>query len=211
MCYAREFLIKEKDMIKRNRWEDHYTRRARREKWLARSIYKLEEIDRQFNLIHRGDGLLDLGCYPGSWAQYAIKKVGPRGDVVGVDLKEPEGFFGPYFRFINSDVFSLDLQWLTKEIKPRDLVMSDMAPQTSGIRVADTSRSLALAEKALEIALVMLKEKGRFLCKVFEGEGFKAYRDKCDRHFQQVRLVRPSAVRKGSREVFVLGLGLIRV
>jgi 23S rRNA (uridine2552-2'-O)-methyltransferase len=194
-------------MAKRGTWEDHYTRRARSEKWLARSVYKLEEIDKKFKLIRHGQRLLDLGCSPGSWSQYSIKKVGPQGDVVGVDLKGPPPFLAPNFRFIEGDILTLDPQWLTKEIGKRDLVISDMAPYTTGIKLADTSRSMELAERSLEIALIVLKKQGHLLCKVFEGEDLKTLRRKFARCFDQTRLVRPSAVRKGSKEIYVLGSG----
>ena len=85
-------------MTKGNKWKDHYTERAREEKWLARSVYKLEEIDRKYRFIRRGCRLLDLGCYPGSWSQYCINKVGKRGEVVGLDIKEPEQFFNDVAR-----------------------------------------------------------------------------------------------------------------
>ena len=83
--------------MKANRWDDHLTRQARDEKWLARSVYKLQEIDNKYKLIGKGDRLLDLGCYPGSWSQYGIKKVGLEGDVVGIDLKRPNRLFYPNF------------------------------------------------------------------------------------------------------------------
>jgi len=194
-------------MIKGDRWEDHYTRRARHEKWLARSVYKLEEIDKRFKFIHQGDRILDLGCYPGSWSQYSIKRVGPKGEVVGVDIKKPDRLSAPNFRFIKADVFDLDVEWLEGEIDPRDSVISDLSPHTTGIRLADTSRSMELAGKALGIALAMLKRKGHFLCKVFEGEDLKGFKNEFTLHFNQVRSIRPSAVRKGSREVYLLGLG----
>ena len=102
----------------------------------------------------------------------------------------------------------MDPQWLVKEIGKRDLVVSDLAPYTTGIKLADTSRSMELAERSLEIALIVLKEQGHLLCKVFEGEDLKTLRRKFDRCFDQTRLVRPSAVRKGSKEIYVLGLRL---
>jgi 23S rRNA (uridine2552-2'-O)-methyltransferase len=197
-------------MGKRNKWEDHYTRRARDEKWVARSVYKLEEIDRRFKLIGRGHRLLDLGCYPGSWSQYSLEKVGPRGEVIGVDLREPERFSAPNFRFIKADVLILDIEWLAREIGFRDTVISDLAPQTTGIKVADTSRSMELAKTALEISLALLKEKGHFLCKVFEGEDLKPLRNEVKNRFDQMRLIRPSAVRKGSKEIYLLGFGLVK-
>ena len=193
-------------MGKTNTWEDHYTRRAREERWLARSVYKLEEIDRKGHLIRAGDRVLDLGCYPGSWSQYSALKVGPRGEVVGVDLKRPDRFSSPRFRFIEADVLSLEVAWLREQVGTRDLVISDLAPATSGIPVTDTSRSIELARHSLEIALAVLKKGGHFLCKVFEGPDVKAFRTELAEHFARVQAHRPSAVRKASREIYLLAL-----
>jgi 23S rRNA (uridine2552-2'-O)-methyltransferase len=195
-------------MVKRDRWEDHFTRKAKDENWLARSVYKLEEIDRHFRLFRPGSRVLDLGCYPGSWSQYSIGRVGPRGEVVGVDLKEPDRFSAPNFRFIKADVLTLDAGWLTDRVSLRDAVTSDLSPKTTGIRPLDTSRSMELAQTALQISLAVLKGKGHFLCKVFEGEDLNVLREEFTRHFHKIRLIRPSAVRRGSREVYLLGLGL---
>ena len=192
--------------MSRTSWEDHFTRRARDEKWLARSVYKLEEIDRRYRLINTGQRILDLGCYPGSWSQYCTRRVGPQGEVVGVDLKRPDRFDAPNFKFLQADVLNLDLDQLKKEISPRNVVVSDLAPQTSGIHTVDTSRSMELARKALVIALVLLQQGGHFLCKVFEGEDIKDFRMELSRHFEEARTVRPAAVRKASREVYLLGL-----
>jgi 23S rRNA (uridine2552-2'-O)-methyltransferase len=195
-------------MGKTNTWEDHYTRRARQERWLARSVYKLEEIDRKVRLIRPGDRVLDLGCYPGSWSQYSVVKVGPKGEVVGVDLKEPDRFSSPRFRFIAADVLSLDVAWLREQVGTRDLVISDLAPATSGISVTDTSRSIELARRALEVALAVLKKGGHFLCKVFEGPDVKAFRTELGEQFARVQTHRPSAVRKASREIYLLARNL---
>jgi 23S rRNA (uridine2552-2'-O)-methyltransferase len=193
----------------RGKWQDHYARRARDEKWLARSVYKLEEIDRRYKLIREGHFVLDLGCYPGSWCQYSSKKVGPRGQVLGIDLKKPDRFSAPNFRFLKADVLDLDPAWLANASGRRDVVLSDLAPQTSGIHVADTSRSMGLAKCALAIALAMLKKRGHFLCKVFEGEDIEELRGDMACHFEAVRTLRPAAVRRKSREVYLLGLSLI--
>jgi 23S rRNA (uridine2552-2'-O)-methyltransferase len=190
-------------------WDDHYALRARKEQWLARSVYKLEEIDKKYKLLGPGDRVLDLGCYPGSWSQYGLKKVGPKGEVVGVDLKKPQGFSAPNFKFIQADILTLDIEVLVDQIGLRDGVLSDLAPRTSGIGVTDAARSLRLAERALEIALALLKKGGNFLCKVFEGEDLPAYRKEILQRFRQGRTVRPAAVRKASREVYILGLDLI--
>jgi 23S rRNA (uridine2552-2'-O)-methyltransferase len=196
-------------MKKQHTWKDHYSKRAKEEKWLARSVYKLEEIDKKHRIIRPGFRLLDLGCYPGSWAQYCIKRVGKRGEVIGLDIKAPEQLKAENFRFIKGDILTLETEWLAQEVGKADVVISDLAPKTTGISLVDTSRSLALAEKALEIALMVLREKGHFLCKVFEGGDFKAFRDKASDFFDQVRVLRPSAVRKRSREVYLLGFSLL--
>ena len=174
-------------MAKGNRWKDHYTDRARKEKWLARSVYKLEEIDKKHRLISKGCRLMDLGCYPGSWTQYCIKKIGQGGKVVGVDLKKPERFGSPNFRFIQSDILELDVKLLADESGEMDLVISDLAPKTTGIGVADSSRSMELSEKALEIALSVLKKNGHFLCKIFEGEDLKEFKDRTRSYFKKVQ------------------------
>lgn len=192
-------------MAKGNRWKDHYTDRAREENWLARSVYKLEEIDKKYRLIRKGCRLMDLGCYPGSWTQYCVKK-GQSGKIVGVDLKKPERFTSPNFRFILADILELDVKWLADEAGEMDLVISDLAPKTTGIGVADASRSMELSEKALEIALTVLKINGHFLCKIFEGEDLKEFKDRTNSYFKRVQLIRPAAVRKRSREVYLLGL-----
>ena len=96
--------------MKGNRWDDHYARKARQEQWLARSVYKLQEIDKRFQLIRKGNRILDLGCYPGSWSQFASLKAGPEGEVVGVDLNPPEGFFSWRKFFIEVDSFLKDFE-----------------------------------------------------------------------------------------------------
>jgi len=192
--------------MKGNRWDDHYARQARHEKWLARSIFKLQEIDTKYKLMGKGDRVLDLGCYPGSWSQYGIRRVGSEGDVIGIDLKRPDRLSSPNFKFIQEDILTVADERLRGEVGPRDVVLSDLAPQTTGIRLTDESRSLSLARRALEIARLLLEKKGRFLCKVFEGEDLKAFQSDILRQFSRVRLVRPKATRKRSREVYVVGL-----
>lgn len=193
-----------------NRWEDHYTRLARDEKWLARSVYKLEQIDKRFKIFQKGDRLLDIGCFPGSWSQYGLKRVGSKGEVVGMDLTPPRHSFPSNFRFIQADVLSLDLEWLGEEIALRDVVISDLAPQTTGIKLVDAIRSVSLAGRAAEIAYAVLKKKGHFICKVFEGEALNAFRAETSTHFRQTKLFRPTATRKGSREIYLVGLDLVK-
>jgi 23S rRNA (uridine2552-2'-O)-methyltransferase len=191
-----------------NKWKDHYTDRAREENWLARSVYKLEEIDKKYKLIKQGSRILDLGCYPGSWTQFCLKKAGQGGRIIGIDLQMPEKISAPNFRFIEADILAFNPE--TYDLGVIDMVISDLAPQTTGNKFTDTCGSMALVEKAFEITLVVLKKDGHFICKVFEGEDFKPFKDKVSGYFDQTRILRPSAVRKRSREVYLIGIGFIK-
>lgn len=193
---------------KKNKWNDHYAQKAKKEKWLARSVYKLEEIDKRFKIIQKGDRIVDLGCYPGSWSQYCLEKVSPGGKVIGIDQKIPEGVSSSNFRFIEADVLALNGEELKKETGPVNVVISDLAPKTTGIHFTDVSRSIELAEKALMIALSLIDRDGRFLCKVFEGSGFKEFKDLCGAYFYPIKIFKPPAVRKKSRELYLTGLSL---
>ncbi len=153
--------------------------------------------------------MLDLGCFPGSWSQYAIGKVGKQGDVVGIDLHAPKAFSPANFRCIEADIEAIEPEWLAAEISPRNLVLSDLAPPTTGIRGTDATRSMFLAEKAARIARVLLKNRGHFVCKIFEGEDLKTFKSNISPSFQQIRLFRPKATRKRSREVYLVGTGFI--
>jgi len=189
------------------RWADHYTEKAKREDWLARSVYKLQEIDKKTQLIAPGYRILDLGCYPGSWSQYCIKKVGAGGQVTGIDIKQPERLRAKNFQFISADVLSLDLEWLKDEIEIQDVVLSDMAPKTTGSAITDVARSLELAYRALSIAIRLLRSRGNFLCKIFEGEGFQDFKHEAFSNFRNARLIRPDSTRRRSREIYLVGLG----
>jgi 23S rRNA (uridine2552-2'-O)-methyltransferase len=129
--------------------------------------------------------------------------------VTGIDLTQPDRLSSPNFRFLQADILTLEIEALVRKIGPMDVVLSDLAPQTTGIKVTDASRSMALARRAEEIALAVLKKKGHFLCKVFEGEDLKSFRSEVSTHFRQVRLFRSRATRKGSREVYLVGLGFV--
>ncbi len=186
--------------------QDHYFKKAKAKGYSARSVYKLQEIDVKYGLIRRGARVLDLGCAPGSWLQYCASKVGPEGRVAGVDLKLPGVEFGSQVKLIRGDVREADIIKRLQELSSAfDVVLSDMAPATSGIRLADTQRSLELAEVALGIAENMLKSGGAFLVKVLEGEGFRAYAARIKAAFRRYRIIRPQATRKSSSEIYILG------
>lgn len=195
---------------------DAYYRKAKEEGWLARSVFKLEELDRDFKLIRPGDNVLDLGSAPGSWMQYAERRVQQaKGRLVGIDLLPVQISFGPHVRILQGDVFTAEVRELLplgleaaegEELRPFDVVLSDMAPNTTGIRSVDQARSMALAERALELALRVLRPGGRFCVKVFEGQDFPEYLDALKAGFRTVKVRRPKGVRAGSMETYVVAL-----
>ncbi|HDR15296.1 MAG TPA: RlmE family RNA methyltransferase [Desulfobacteraceae bacterium] len=191
--------------MKGNRWEDHYTRRARQEQWRARSVYKLKEIDARFKILRKGSKVLDLGCHPGSWSQYCLSRVGAEGVVVGIDLVPVNKMPAGNFHFIQADINEIDETLLTDFMPRADVVLSDMAPGTTGSRVTDSARSFALGGKALETAEKMLNNGGVFVCKLLEGESVRDFVSKMGTRFRDVRIYRPKATRKRSSEVYVVG------
>ncbi len=190
------------------RIHDYYFKKAKREGFPARSVYKLKEIQKRFHIIRRGQWVLDLGAFPGSWTKYAAGLVGPRGGIIAVDLK---GIKNPPENVVvlEQDVFTLTTEKL-KDITPRlDVVLSDMAPATTGRRDVDHLRSIALSERALDLANGLLHRKGTFLCKVFQGEDLNQFRKLCLDRFHSIRLVKPKSSRKESVEIFLLCSGKV--
>jgi len=182
---------------------DRFSRRAKAEGYAARSVYKLQEMDRRHSLLRPGDRVLDLGCHPGSWLEYAADRVGPRGQVVGVDL-QPTTAAAANVQTVAADVFDLEPESLGPDAF--DVVLSDMAPSTIGHAFTDAARSAALAERALELALLVLKPGGRFVAQIFLGEGEARLRDQVRSHFNRVKFAKPEAVRQRSREVYLIAL-----
>lgn len=192
---------------KKNPWADHLTHAAKKEGYAARSVYKLQEIDRRCKILRPGKKVLDLGCSPGSWLQFIAKAVGPGGRVTGLDLS-PAGISAtPNMRILNGDITDPEGAWRRELDAPFDAVVSDMAPNTSGIKTADALRSVALCESALVLADEVLAPGGDFVVKIFQGEGFDGFLAQVKDRFEKVRIVRPEAVRKASREVYIVGTG----
>ncbi len=189
--------------------QDHYFRKAKKEHYLARAIYKLEEIQKKYRILRPGDRVLDLGAFPGSWIQLASGIVGPPGLVVGIDLKLIEHSFPKHVTTMQGDIF--DREFVDNSLRPYipfDRVLSDMAPATSGIKVADSARSALLFERALEIARSVLKPGGTFLAKIFQGSEFHQLLSEVKKEFAQTRVVKPEASRKQSREIYILAINL---
>ena len=190
---------------KKKSWADHYTRRAKKEGYPARSAYKLKALDQKFNLIRPGQKILDLGCAPGSWLLYAAKKVTPTGMVWGIDLKEVTITLPNHVTAIVADIFDLDALFWEKAPWPFDLILSDMAPATTGNKNTDSARSEALCESALFLAKKRLKKNGAVAFKIFQGPGLISFREEMQRAFKRVDLFKPSSSRKMSKEIYLVG------
>jgi 23S rRNA (uridine2552-2'-O)-methyltransferase len=196
---------------------DTYYRKAKSEGYLARSIYKLEEIDEQLKVLKPSDWVLDLGCAPGSWLQYVSRKVKPEknGQVVGIDLLPVATNFPAHVHVIENDVYEINAEDLLPpstnaragQKAPFDVILSDMAPNTTGVRAVDQARSIGLCERALSLAESLLKKNGNFCFKVFEGGELANFILLLRKQFKTVKVRRPKGTRPGSMETYVVALG----
>lgn len=186
---------------KKTGWnDDHYTKKARDGAFKARSVFKLEELDRKFGLFRKGDTVLDLGCAPGSWLQYVLTRIGPAGRATGIDLQETSI---PGAECIRADIFSFPLETLP----PCNAVISDMAPATSGQPFVDAQRSLELCRSAFTAAERLLKPGGAFVCKIFQGEDLDTFFRELKPRFTALHRLKPESSREKSREIFIVGTG----
>ena len=185
-------------------WQDHYSLQAKKDRFPARSIYKLAEIQKKHRLIKKGDRVLDLGCAPGSWMLYAAKLTGPKGRIIGIDLKPASIQLSAHMKIITADVFALDIESLGKDF---NVVLSDMAPATTGHKAVDAARSYNLCETALNIAQSILLPGGSFVCKIFQGPDFNLFSDAVRAGFKGRKIFKPQSSRKASKEIYVIGLG----
>ncbi|WP_319407464.1 RlmE family RNA methyltransferase [uncultured Desulfosarcina sp.] len=192
---------------KKNPWADHYTRQAQKDNFAARSVYKLQEIQKKVRILKRGARVLDLGCAPGSWLQFAAQTIGPDGRLVGIDLMPVTIGLPDQVTVITGDVADIEGHLARLGQTRFDVVLSDMAPATTGNRHVDEARSMGLCEAALDIAEKTLVPGGSFVCKIFQGSDFKTLTEGVKRRFDRQAAFRPQSTRKASREVFVIGLG----
>ncbi len=191
---------------KKASWSDYYTRQAKIDKYPARAVYKLKEIQGKYNLLKKGDRVLDLGCAPGSWLTYAAEIVGSKGIVIGIDLNQIGTILPKNALIFNYDVLSFDIT-TKKEIKKGfNSVISDMAPCTTGSKRVDAARSFVLCSAALEIADSVLKPGGMFVCKIFQGSDLKKFSSYVNKKFKRQLLFKPKSSRKTSKEIYVIGL-----
>ncbi len=186
-------------------FEDPFVKRARKEGYRSRAVYKLAEVDKRDRLFAPGMTVVDLGAAPGGWSQYARRRVGPKGSVIALDILPIEPIVG--VEVIQGDFSEdvvLDLLFECLGGRPVDLVMSDLAPNISGIAPSDQARSLYLAELATDFAVRVLRSRGSLLLKAFQGEGFIGVREALRRRFHRVATRKPKASRADSREVYLL-------
>jgi len=191
----------------REHHEDPYTRRARREGYRGRAVYKLMELDDRDRLLRPGSRVVDLGAAPGSWSQYAVERVGPGGRVVASDVLAMDPIAG--VEFVQGDFRDDEVLEAVRAALGggADLVMSDMAPNMSGIDAVDQPASMALTELAHELAVEVLESGGTLLTKMFQGEGSDALVRRMRDDFKSVRVRKPVASRDRSREVYVVASG----
>jgi 23S rRNA (uridine2552-2'-O)-methyltransferase len=190
----------------RSNRRDRFHQKAKKQGFLARAVFKLEELDKQFKLFKPGQRVLDLGCSPGSWLQYARGKVGDKGILVGLDRGPLRGNVAGA-RIVVGDVMKIDIAELKGELPAFDIVLSDMAPDTSGIRHLDQARSEALFERALEIATATLAPGGNFVGKLFQGPDFKKLIEEVRAKFEIAKSAKPDSSRQISIEQYVIGKG----
>jgi 23S rRNA (uridine2552-2'-O)-methyltransferase len=194
-------------MYRKDKKDEFYTRKAREEKYPARSVYKLKEIDDKYKLIKKGDRVLDLGAAPGSWMFYISQQVGEKGEVVGVDIGDLKISLASNMIFMRKDIVDLEVEKFIEPGKQFDLVLSDLAPKTTGIKSVDATNSLLLCDKALAIAKLVLKKGGSFVCKIFEGNMTDKFFKEIKKEFKFAKAFRPEAVLKGSKEIYIIGIG----
>ena len=185
---------------------DVYVRKSKSDGFRSRASYKLLEILESKPLIRRGDTVVDLGCAPGGWSQVAKAAVGNEGSVIGVDVLEMSPI--PQTEFIQGDFSEkqvLDLLCSKLQNKSVKLVISDMAPNITGVSSIDLPAHYELVDLALEFCLVQLSEGGHFIIKLFQGSGFDSAVNDIRKFFKKIKLIKPEASRKKSREVYLLG------
>ena len=187
--------------------KDYYFHKAKKDGYVARSAYKIEEIDKKNGIISPGNKVLDLGCSPGSWLQYASRKVGNSGHILGVDLQPVNISLPSYVKVMQADILELTYEELEIEEGQVDIILSDLAPKTSGIRTTDAHRSFDLNKKVLNLANNILCLEGTLLLKAFQGTLLNELCFEFRKMFAKVKLCKPKSSRPESIEIFILGTG----
>lgn len=190
-------------------YRDHFFLKAKQENYPARSVYKLKELDNKFKLFRRGMKVLDLGAAPGSWSLGAAERVGTQGLVLACDIQTTETHFPPNVTFMQEDVFQRSEAFEAELRKrgPFNVVISDMAPRTTGTKFTDQARSLELCLEALAVAQLWLAPGGAFVVKIFMGPDIQELLVPMRKSFTAVKSFKPKSSRAESKETFFVGTG----
>ena len=187
--------------------KDHFFHKAKKENFLARSVYKLEEIDERFKVLKKNDNVIDLGYHPGSWIQYTSKKIEPNGVVIGADVRDINKTLLNIknVRLFQKDVLTIESMEELGVSDQFNVVLSDMAPNTTGIQSVDQVRSLNLVEMVFFLLPKFLKPGGNVVVKVFESNEAQLFLKEQKKHFTEFHYLRPKSTRSVSKEYFVIG------
>ena len=187
--------------------KDHFFHKAKKENFLARSVYKLEEIDERFKILNKNDQVIDLGYHPGSWIQYTSQKIGPNGMVIGADVRDinTKLLNVKNVRLFQKDVLTIETMQELGVDSQFDVVLSDMAPNTTGIQSVDQARSLNLVEMVFFLLPKFLKPGGNVVVKVFESNEAQLFLKDQKKNFSEFHYLRPKSTRSVSKEYFVIG------
>lgn len=191
--------------------KDHYYKKAKKEKFLARSVYKLEEIDQKYQILKKNDRVIDLGYFPGSWMQYTLQKIGPGGSAIGLDIQPLSTSFENVknLKLFEQDFLELeDLNALGLDQKI-DVLLSDMAPSTTGIKSVDQIRSLNLVEDVFRKLPVFLRPGGHLVVKVFDSHEAQQFIKAQKKIFEKFHHLKPKSTRSVSKEFFIIGKGYL--
>jgi len=190
---------------------DHYSKKAKEENYAARSVYKLIEIDQKYNIIKRGMKILDIGCSPGSWSQYILKRIG-KGKLFGIDISNKItsriSSKDKRFTFIKSDIFYLNIDLLKEKTGELDLILSDISPNTTGDKFLDSQIFLRMLEQVFKISDALLKPSKNVVAKVFQGEDLEGYlKDYIKSKYERILRFKPKSSRKESKEIYIIAIG----
>ena len=193
-----------------DRQRDYYYKKAKAEQYRSRATYKLSQTAEIYRFIKRGDVVVDLGAAPGGWIQAVRKIVGKTGFVLGVDLKPIAPFSYEYVRTIIADMTEPETLQQIQSFLPRkaDAVISDASPNISGVWEVDQACQIDLATQAMRLALCLLRPRGNFFVKLFEGDLFNDFIQTVKQHFETVKIIKPKASRQQSSEMYLLAMGL---
>ncbi len=190
--------------------KDHFYQKAKDEGLASRAVYKLEEMDKRFRLLKPGSRVLELGCAPGGWLQYVVKKIGTSGKAVGVDLLPLKLNFPKHIQVLIGDILDSKIQEQMIALlgEKADIILSDLSPNLSGVHFSDHIKSVELCDKALEVAQKTLKPNGALVVKIFPGQELEGFKKRMKGLFNEMKPFIPEATRKTSNEMYLVARGM---